>query len=103
METTDVIISKGADGADGVDGTSVTVTDNGDGTSTISDGTTTVIVSDGKDGVDGTNGVDGVSVTVTDNGDGTSTISDGTTTIIVSDGKMELMEQTELMVLTELQ
>ncbi|MDN3665346.1 hypothetical protein QWY92_07970 [Algibacter miyuki] len=42
-----------ASGSAGQDGTSVTVTDNGDGTSTISDGTTTVIVSDGKDGVDG--------------------------------------------------
>ncbi|MBF8148888.1 hypothetical protein ITJ86_03205, partial [Winogradskyella sp. F6397] len=66
----------GADGADGIDGTSVTVTDNGNGTITVSDGTNDVIVTNGTDGEDG---VDGTSVTVTDNGNGTVTVSDGTT------------------------
>ncbi|MDN3665341.1 hypothetical protein QWY92_07945 [Algibacter miyuki] len=57
----------GTNGTDGIDGASVTVTDNGDGTVTVSDGTTDVIISKGADGADG---VDGTSVTVTDNGDG---------------------------------
>ncbi|MBF8151635.1 collagen-like protein, partial [Winogradskyella sp. F6397] len=41
----------GPSGQDGVDGTSVTVTDNGNGTVTVSDGTTDVVVSDGTDGL----------------------------------------------------
>jgi OmcA/MtrC family decaheme c-type cytochrome len=67
-------------GSAGEDGTSCTVTDNGDGTSTISctDGTSTTVG----------NGEDGLSCTVTDNGDGTSTIAceDGTT-VTISDGQ----------------
>jgi hypothetical protein len=81
----------GAPGADGADGTSCTVTDNLDGSRTISctDGTSAT-VSDGApgaDGADGLPGVDGTSCTVNDNGDGSKTISctDGTS-VIVSDG-----------------
>jgi hypothetical protein len=74
--------TSGSDGKDGENGDSCTVTDNGDGTKTITceDGTS-VIVSDGTDGEDGD------SCTVTDNGDGTKTITceDGTSAI-VSDG-----------------
>jgi len=62
------------------------VTDNGDGTSTIScpDGSS-VVISNGQNGQDGQ---DGDSCTVTDNGDGTKTISctDGTT-VTVNDGQ----------------
>ncbi|WP_394354369.1 beta strand repeat-containing protein, partial [Winogradskyella vidalii] len=47
----------GPAGQDGANGTSVTVMDNGDGTVTVSDGTTDAIVSDGADGVDGANGL----------------------------------------------
>lgn len=64
-------------------GTSCSVTDNGDGTSTITctDGTS-VIVGDGTDGTDGT------SCTVTDNGDGTQTITcDDGTSVTVTDGE----------------
>jgi len=96
----------GADGQDGTDGqdgengqagTSCSVSDNGDGTKTIScsDGTS-VTVSDGadgqdgqigRDGQDGENGQAGTSCSVSDNGDGTKTIScsDGTS-VTVSDG-----------------
>jgi len=76
----------GADGTNGVDGTSCTVTDNGDGTTTIAcDDGTTATVSNGEDGNNGTNGADGDSCTVTDNGDGTKTVAcdDGTTATIV--------------------
>jgi OmcA/MtrC family decaheme c-type cytochrome len=72
----------GEDGAAGADGTSCTITDNGDGTSTISceDGTTATI-SDGADGMDGT---DGQSCTMTTNPDGTKTVTcpDGGTVIL---------------------
>ena len=70
---------KGADGTDGIDGTSCTVTDNGDGTKTVScDDGTSITVSDGTDGA---------ACTVTDNGDGTKTIScDDGTSVTVGDG-----------------
>lgn len=70
---------KGADGSDGIDGASCTVTDNGDGTVTVScDDGTTVTVSDGTDGA---------SCTVADNGDGTKTITcDDGTSVTVGDG-----------------
>ena len=87
----------GTNGTDGADGSSCSVTDNGDGTKTISctDGTTAT-VADGTDGADGTNGTDGAdgsSCSVTDNGDGTKTISctDGTTAT-VADGVDSLEE-----------
>ncbi len=69
-------------GADGEDGTSCTVTDNGDGTVTISceDGTE-VTISDGQDGTDGE------SCTIVDNGDGTKTITCGDVTVTVTDGE----------------
>lgn len=54
--------SNGADGTDGADGSSCTVTENPDGTATITceDGTS-VTVTDGSDGSDGSNGSDGSS------------------------------------------
>jgi hypothetical protein len=54
--------SNGADGTDGADGSSCTVTENADGTATITceDGTS-VTVTDGSDGSDGSNGSDGSS------------------------------------------
>jgi hypothetical protein len=56
----------GMNGMNGMDGTSCSVTDNGDGTKTISctDGTM-VIVSDGADGMDGIPGMDGTDAPVT--------------------------------------
>ncbi len=79
------------DGRDGKDGASCTVTDNGDGSRTISceDGTS-VTVRDGVDGnhgeegTDGSDGTDGTSCTVSDNGDGSRTITceDGTSAVI---------------------
>jgi len=71
---------KGSDGTNGTNGTSCTVTDNGDGTVTIScdDGTNVTV----------TDGTDGSSCTVTDNGDGTKTIAcDDGTTVVVGDGQ----------------
>jgi len=71
----------GKDGEDGLDGTGCTVTDNQDGTKTITCGDdTTVTISDGA------NGADGEDCTVADNGDGTKTITCGGTEITVSDG-----------------
>lgn len=84
----------GPSGANGANGSSCSVTDNHDGTKTIScaDGTS-VTVTDGNDGTNGSNGnngdpgTDGVSCTVTDNGDGTKTIScTDDTSVIVRDG-----------------
>gem|GEM_PF-2262121 len=105
-------IPDGADGQDGVDGTNgtdgvdgksptATVTDNGDGTHTITivnpdETETTTVVKDGAKGDTGAKGEDGKdgkspTATVTDNGDGTHTITivnpDGTlTTTIVKNG-----------------
>ncbi|TDM00995.1 hypothetical protein ERX37_11105, partial [Macrococcus hajekii] len=81
----------GATGADGKDGVSptVNVTDNGDGTHTVTvnnpDGTTSTTII--KDGVDG----ESPTATVVDNGDGTHTVTitnpDGTTTTtVIKDG-----------------
>ncbi len=71
--------SDGADGADGADGTtgdSCTVTDNGDGTKTITceDGTS-VTVSDGTDGEKGESGTDGTDGA--DGADGTNGVCSG--------------------------
>ncbi|MEG9481743.1 ESPR-type extended signal peptide-containing protein, partial [Mannheimia sp. HC-2023] len=88
----------GKDGTNGVDGknATATVTDNKDGTHTITvtnpdNTTTTTILRDGKNG---TNGVDGknATATVTDNKDGTHTITvtnpdNTTTTTILRDGE----------------
>ncbi|MBF8151530.1 hypothetical protein ITJ86_16625, partial [Winogradskyella sp. F6397] len=74
----------GPAGQDGVDGASVTVTDNGNGTITVSDGINDVVVSDGADGV-----VDPKDLTA---GDSSITVTDGTgativdTNIIVAEG-----------------
>ena len=74
--------ANGAPGTPGAPGVSCTVTDNGDGTKTVTCGTTTVTV---NDGVDGTPGTDGASCTGADNGDGTFTITcDNGTMIIVT-------------------
>ncbi|HSN93076.1 MAG TPA: cytochrome c3 family protein [Anaeromyxobacteraceae bacterium] len=64
---------KGDDGAAGANGTSCTVTDNGNGTSTIScqDGTTATV----SNGTDGLNGTDGQSCTMTSNPDGSKTVT----------------------------
>ncbi|MFO0551546.1 MAG: OmcA/MtrC family decaheme c-type cytochrome [Polyangiaceae bacterium] len=79
---------EGPAGKDGADGVSCTVTDNGDGTSTIAcDDGTNVVVKNGTDGTDGNNGTDGTSCTVTDNNDGTKTVScDDGTSVTVTDG-----------------
>ncbi len=71
--------TNGTDGTDGTDGTSCTVTDNGDGTKTITcDDGTSVTVTDGADGT----------CTVVDNGDGTKTITcDDGTSVTVDDGQ----------------
>jgi hypothetical protein len=70
---------------DGQNGTSCSVSDNGDGTATIScqDGTS-YIVHNGEDGFDGTNGQNGGSCSVGYNADGSITITcpDGTTVTI---------------------
>jgi hypothetical protein len=75
----------GDDGTAGAAGTSCTVTQNGNGTATIScaDGTTATVAN----GTNGQNGLDGTSCTVKDNGNGTKTITcaDGTT-VTVADG-----------------
>ncbi|PKN56419.1 MAG: hypothetical protein CVU56_16120 [Deltaproteobacteria bacterium HGW-Deltaproteobacteria-14] len=78
----------GADGAAGADGTKCSVTDNGDGTTTVAcDDGTTATVSNGTDGTNGTNGTNGESCAVADNGDGTMTIScDGGSTATVANG-----------------
>ena len=68
-------------GSDGKDGASCTVTDNGDGTQTITCGDSTVTVKNGTDGKDG------AGCKATDNGDGTKTIAcDDGTTVTVSNG-----------------
>jgi OmcA/MtrC family decaheme c-type cytochrome len=70
-------------GSAGTDGTSCSVTNNADGTATITctDGTS-VTVANGHDGSDG------ASCTVEDNGDGTSTIScDDGTSVTVTNGQ----------------
>jgi OmcA/MtrC family decaheme c-type cytochrome len=75
----------GQDGRDGQDGGSCSITDNGDGTKTIScDDGTNVTVADGQTGQTGQDGQDGASCTITDNGDGTKTVActDGTTATI---------------------
>jgi len=81
----------GDPGPPGTDGSSCSVTDNGDGTKTIScDDGTEVIVSDGTQGEPGPQGdpgESGSSCTVADNGDGTKTIScDDGTSVTVRDG-----------------
>ena len=97
----------GKDGINGKDGFSpeVTITDNEDGTHTITiskpDGATASTVihdgkngTNGKDGLNGTDGKDGFSpeISITDNNDGTHTITiskpDGTTaSTVIHDGK----------------
>ncbi|MGH2116450.1 collagen-flanked surface repeat-containing protein, partial [Aerococcus urinaeequi] len=100
-ETEEIFVRDGQDGEDGEDGLtpSATVTDNGDGTHTvtiitpvrdpetgeITEITTETIIRDGEDG-------ESPEATVTDNGDGTHTITivnpDGTTTTTtVRDGQ----------------
>jgi len=84
----------GQNGTDGQNGSSCSVSDNGNGTATIScqDGTS-YIVHNGEDGSDGINGADGIngqdgqngsSCSVSDNGSGSITITcpDGTTATI---------------------
>jgi hypothetical protein len=68
---------EGPAGDPGDPGTSCTVTDNGDGTKTVTCGDATVIVSDG------TPGASGDDCSVVDNGDGTATITCGTGTPVV--------------------
>lgn len=87
----------GSDGADGADGTSCTVTDNGNGTSTIScqDGTTATVAN----GADGASGADGQSCTMTSNADGTKTVTcpDGGVVILPAatvSGKVAVSGQT---------
>ncbi|OOF85361.1 hypothetical protein BKG93_04925 [Rodentibacter ratti] len=88
----------GKDGKDGKDAkANVTTNPNGSHTITIVDGngtTTSVVVTNGKDGANGKDGKDGTSTTgtVTDNGNGTHTITitngDGsTTTTVVKNGE----------------
>ena len=100
------ILGCGTQGPDGADGNACSVSDNGDGTATLtcSDGTEEVLSSGtrgedgaagetgadgpdglpGPDGEDGANGKDGRDCSVTQNDDGTATItcSDGTSTTI---------------------
>lgn len=80
--------AQGKAGADGADGEPCTLSDNGDGTYTMScpDGTM-VVLSDGDQGPHGPPGDDGQPCTVTDNEDGTYTIRcpDGTT-VTLADG-----------------
>lgn len=81
---TSIRVPAGDPGAPGEDGTSCTVTDNGDGSRTISceDGTSVVV----RDGEDGQDGEDGISCTVEDNGDGTRSVrcEDGTEAVIAN-------------------
>ncbi len=79
----------GPKGDPGPAGGSCSVSDNGDGTFTITcDDGTSVTVQKGEQGPPGPAGEDGTSCTVTDNGDGTKTISctDGTS-VTVNDGQ----------------
>ncbi len=85
---------EGGEGPAGSAGQNCIVKDDGNGAKTITCGTTTVSISDGKAGTDGKAGVDGkdgtngTSCSVKDNGDGSKTItcSDGTSAT-VADGK----------------
>ncbi|MFD0699983.1 hypothetical protein, partial [Myroides pelagicus] len=62
----------GAAGADGLDGTSVTLTNNPDGSATITDGEgNTVTIKDGVDGTDGIGGKTTAGTGITITGDGT--------------------------------
>lgn len=76
----------GKDGKDGIDGATCTVTDDGEGTKTITCGEQSATVTDGAEGKEGTAGKDGASCTATDNLDGTYTFTCGETSVIVKDG-----------------
>jgi hypothetical protein len=101
--------TNGMDGADGADGASCAVTDNNDGTATITCGSDSVTVADGADGADGASGADGADgatgptgaagadgadgadgepCTVAENDDGSATITcpDGTTATVGGGG-----------------
>ncbi|MBT6639221.1 hypothetical protein HOB50_02340, partial [Candidatus Woesearchaeota archaeon] len=86
FSTTDLRGTAGTDGVDGTDGDSCTITNNGDGTHTITCGATTTTLNDGTNGVNGIDGVDGDSCTITNNGDGTHTVTCGATTTTLNDG-----------------
>jgi OmcA/MtrC family decaheme c-type cytochrome len=91
----------GAAGQAGAAGTSCTVTDNGDGTATISctDGTTATVENgtDGQNGANGANGSNGQSCTLVTNPDNTRTLTcgDGSTTTLPAPvalaGKVEVV------------